>query len=316
MATPLETNTTSLQELLSEVNSLPEPVAATTQATPTITVSSAGVITATSTQTEGHVAAGTKTATKQLTTQAAKTITPSTSSQTAVAKNVYTTGTVTVAAIPSTYVKPTAKKAATTYTPTTSNQTIAAGTYCSDVQTIAGDADLVSANIKSGANIFGVAGSASVVDTADATATASDMASGVTAYVNGLKVTGTAEIGTIVAKEAASVTVQSETQLLIIDDCIISEENIIAVYAGFFYGTAKEDDIVSVIWTRSSDTSYLGSVYLVNVMNDKLYPRNTYINSSPNVSQGQITLPANGSSYSDVFNTSAEYKAIIVYKSS
>lgn len=154
------------------------------------------------------------------------------------------------------------------------------------------------------------------IDTSDATATANDIASGVTAYVNGLKVTGTAEIGTIVAKEAASVTVQSETQLLIIDDCIISEENIIAVYAGFFYGTAKEDDIVSVIWTRSSDTSYLGSVYLVNVMNDKLYPRNTYINSSPNVSQGQITLPANGSSYSDVFNTSAEYKAIIVYKSS
>jgi hypothetical protein len=38
-----------------------------------------------------------------LTTQAAKTVTPSTSSQTAVAKNVYTTGAVTVAAIPSKY---------------------------------------------------------------------------------------------------------------------------------------------------------------------------------------------------------------------
>ena len=190
MATPLETNTTSLQELLSEVSSLPEPVAATTQATPTITVSSAGVITATSTQEEGHVASGTKTATKQLTTQVAKTITPSTSSQTAVASGVYTTGTVKVAAIPSTYVKPTATKAATTYTPTTSNQTIAAGTYCSGAQTIAGDADLVSANIKSGANIFGVAGSASVVDTSDATAKVSDMVDGVTAYVNGEKVTG------------------------------------------------------------------------------------------------------------------------------
>lgn len=38
-----------------------------------------------------------------ITTQAAKTITPSTSSQTAVAKNVYTTGAITVAAIPSNY---------------------------------------------------------------------------------------------------------------------------------------------------------------------------------------------------------------------
>lgn len=93
-----------------------------------------------------------------VTKQAAKTITPSTSSQTAVASGVYTTGAVTVAAIPSTYVKPTATKAAATYTPSTSNQTIAAGTYCSGAQTIKGDANLVAGNIKSGVSIFGVAG--------------------------------------------------------------------------------------------------------------------------------------------------------------
>lgn len=93
-----------------------------------------------------------------VTKQAAKTITPSTSSQTAVAKGVYTTGAVTVGAIPSTYVKPTATKAATTYTPSTSNQTIAAGTYCSGAQTIKGDRNLVAGNIKSGVSIFGVAG--------------------------------------------------------------------------------------------------------------------------------------------------------------
>lgn len=93
-----------------------------------------------------------------VTKQAAKTITPSTSSQTAVASGVYTTGAVTVGAIPSTYVKPTATKAATTYTPSTSNQTIAAGTYCSGTQTIKGDANLVAGNIKSGVSIFGVAG--------------------------------------------------------------------------------------------------------------------------------------------------------------
>ena len=129
-----------------------------TQATPSISIDSAGKITASATQTAGYVAAGTKTGTKQLTTQAAKTVTPSTSSQTAVASGVYTTGAVTVAAIPSSYVQPTATKAAATITPGTSNQTIAAGTYCSGAQTIAGDADLVAGNIKKGVNIFNVTG--------------------------------------------------------------------------------------------------------------------------------------------------------------
>lgn len=81
------------------VNAMPSA----TQATPSISVSSSGKITASSTQSAGYVASGTKSVTKQLTTQAAKTITPSTSSQTAVAKNVYTTDAVTVAPIPSNY---------------------------------------------------------------------------------------------------------------------------------------------------------------------------------------------------------------------
>lgn len=92
-----------------------------------------------------------KTNTKQLTTQAAKTVTPGTSNKTAVAAGKYTTGAVTVA----------------------------------------GDADLVAKNIKSGVNIFNVAGTF----TSDATATAEDIVSGKTAYVNGAKVTGTASLG-------------------------------------------------------------------------------------------------------------------------
>lgn len=70
-----------------------------TQATPAITVDAAGKITASATQAAGVVAAGTKSATKQLTVQAAKTVTPSTSAQTAVAKGVFTTGIITVAAV-------------------------------------------------------------------------------------------------------------------------------------------------------------------------------------------------------------------------
>ena len=78
-------------------------VSTATQATPIISLTTNGLITATSTQTAGYVSAGTESATRQLPTQAAKTITPNTISQTAVASNVYTTGVVTVAPIPSNY---------------------------------------------------------------------------------------------------------------------------------------------------------------------------------------------------------------------
>lgn len=88
------------------------------QATPSITVSSSGLITATSEQSEGYVALGAKSSTKQLTTQAAKTVTPGTADQTAIASGCYTTGAVTVK----------------------------------------GDANLVAGNIKSGVSIFGVTG--------------------------------------------------------------------------------------------------------------------------------------------------------------
>lgn len=80
-----------------------------------------------------------------------------------------------------------ASQAAQTITPGTSNKTISAGKYLSGTQTIAGDADLVAANIKSGVNIFNVAGTF----TSDATAAAGDIANGKIAYVNGSKVTGT-----------------------------------------------------------------------------------------------------------------------------
>ena len=87
--------------------------------TPTISVDSAGKITAKVEQAAaGYVEAGSKSATKQLTTKGAATITPG-----------------------------------------TSDQTIASGTYLTGAQTVKGDANLVAGNIKSGVSIFGVAGS-------------------------------------------------------------------------------------------------------------------------------------------------------------
>lgn len=82
------------------------------QATPSVSINASGLITASATQTAGYVATGTKSGTKQLTTKAATTITPTKSSQTAVAKNVYTTGAITVAAIPNEYITTTDATAA------------------------------------------------------------------------------------------------------------------------------------------------------------------------------------------------------------
>lgn len=73
----------------------------TTQNAPT--VNSSGLVTATSTVTAGYQSAGTKSNTLQLSNQGATTVTPTRSAQTAVSAGKYTTGAVTVAAIPSSY---------------------------------------------------------------------------------------------------------------------------------------------------------------------------------------------------------------------
>jgi hypothetical protein len=57
------------------------------------------------------------------------------------------------------------------------------------------DADLATANIKAGVTIFGIEGKTEVVDTTEAgnPAAAGDIALGKIAFVNGAKITGTAE---------------------------------------------------------------------------------------------------------------------------
>lgn len=85
------------------------------------------------------------------------------------------------------------------YTPTTANQTISGPAFIEKdtAITIQGDENLRAANIKKGTTIFGVEGTLETettgIDTSDATATAADILSNKTAYVNGEKVTGTIE---------------------------------------------------------------------------------------------------------------------------
>lgn len=77
------------------------------------------------------------------------------------------------------------------YMPSTSDITIESGQYINSDLTISGDADLIPENIKVGTTIFDVVGSYEGVDTSDATAIAGEILDGKTAYVNGVKLTGT-----------------------------------------------------------------------------------------------------------------------------
>ncbi len=70
--------------------------------------------------------------------------------------------------------------------------TITDGLYSGSKTATAGDADLVTGNIRSGVNIFGVAGKTEVVDTTSGDAVAADIATGKKAWVDGVEVTGTA----------------------------------------------------------------------------------------------------------------------------
>lgn len=84
------------QNILDEIRAeLPGSVE---QATPSISVNSSGLITASATQAAGMVSAGTKSVTHQLTTKGAETITPTTSAQ-SIPAGTYLTGTQTIRAI-------------------------------------------------------------------------------------------------------------------------------------------------------------------------------------------------------------------------
>lgn len=99
-------------------------------------------------------------------TQSSATVSTGTNTLTLTKTNVTTTPTVSAGYVSSatastatvTLTASVTTKAAATITPGTTDQTIAAGTYLTGIQTIAGDADLVGGNILSTANIFGVQG--------------------------------------------------------------------------------------------------------------------------------------------------------------
>jgi len=69
------------------------------------------------------------------------------------------------------------------------------GYYAGSRTATAQDADLVAGNIRSGANLFGVAGNPNVVNTASGDAAAGDIRGGRVAWVDGIELTGTGTAG-------------------------------------------------------------------------------------------------------------------------
>jgi hypothetical protein len=80
-------------------------------------------------------------------------------------------------------------------TPDTSNVTISQG-YHDGTGAVAGDADLISGNIRAGVNLFGVYGNSNVVNTSSGDAAAANISLGKKAWIEGSEVTGTLAGGT------------------------------------------------------------------------------------------------------------------------
>jgi hypothetical protein len=81
-------------------------------------------------------------------------------------------------------------------TPAAINRSISAGFHNGTGQ-VAGDADLVTGNIRGGVNLFNVTGDPNVVNTGSGTATATDLVNGVLAWVDGAQITGTRAPGAV-----------------------------------------------------------------------------------------------------------------------
>lgn len=169
----------------------------TTYYSPSMSFNAAtGVFSVTHNQAEGYVPLSSFSDTISLSTLQGTTITPTESTQSISSNRKYMLGDIVVNPISSSYIGSNIPRLdSNTYTPGTTNQLIPAGRYLIGVQTIQGDPNLKSSNIKAGTSIFGVTGTYVGEETGEdysgATATQNQILSGYTAYTQSGLVSGT-----------------------------------------------------------------------------------------------------------------------------
>ena len=129
------------------------------------------------------------------------------------------------------------KIGAVTYTPSQSDQIIAKDQYLDGDQTILGDENLVTGNIKSGVSIFGVEGNQYVINTEwqdNYAASANNMQEGRIAFINGVQITGNvpvlSDIPVVITPTNENQVIATQSKKVFIDKglTILGDPNLLA----------------------------------------------------------------------------------------
>lgn len=148
--------------------------------------------------------------------------------------------------------------AAQTVTPSNKSQTVStSGKYMTGNVTVNAVSNLTAANIKQGVTVGGVAGNF----TSDANATAGQILSGRTAYVNGQKVAGT-----IVSKGAQTVTPTKSTQRVSVNGNYMTGDVTVNPIPSNYITTSDANAVASDI--RQGITAYVRGVKVIGNVSD------------------------------------------------
>lgn len=164
----------------------------------------------------------------------------------------------------------------TEVTPKTADQVISKGSYIASDIKVKGDSNLLSGNIKSGASIFGVTGNRNVVDTADATISASDVRENKSGYKGGSLIHGSIPDNTVTeiqpgtSEKTIGVGQYIAKAIKILGDVKLIAENIKSGVSIFgVKGTFTSDATVSPSDILSGKTAYKNGGRISGTMADR-----------------------------------------------